>query len=438
MAEFKFLPIHTIKNIHDCFNLWTDCDRARGIQEGPLDAKQTATIIERMAYEAAREGPPPDFPRLPDIPAGRYTDPAFLALERSAMWSQAWLYACHADQIPEPGSWKLVRHTGSPIVIVRDLEGGIRAFYNTCQHRGAPLVKEEAGHSRGFVCGYHGWSYALDGRLTAVRDRRDFRDLDFACRSLKGVRCETIGKLIFINENPDAEPLLEHIGPMAGELTQFGFDTLNFVESRSYEVACNVKVLLDAFLEVYHLKSIHQASVDRFLDHRGMTATLWKNGHSRMVTPNRRPEWRDPGTIGMPKMESVTEIPRDNNVSYLIYPNFVMPPSDSGVPLLQFWPVTERSCRVFSTWIAPDHDPKNPHPKWAERAANWERILYEDLQFAPQIQESLESPGFVSMPLNYQERRIYNWHEELDRRIGLNRIPAGLAVEQVLAPWIET
>lgn len=402
-----------------------------------MSAAQSATIAERMAYEAERDGPPEGFPRLPDVPARRYTDPGFLTLEREAMWQRAWLYACHADQIPERGSWKLLTNTGSPIVVVRDLQGQFRAYYNTCQHRGAPLVKEDEGQSRGFVCGYHGWSYALDGRLTAVRDRRDFTNLDFACRSLRSVRCEAIGKLIFINEDYDAEPLLEHIGPMAAELEQFSFERLNFVESRSYEVACNVKVLLDAFLEVYHLKSIHQASVDRFLDHRGMTATLWHNGHSRMVTPNRRPDWRDPGAIGMPTLDTVSEVARDNNVSYLIYPNFVMPPSDSGVPLLQFWPVTERSCRVVSAWIAPDYDPANPHPNWVKRTANWERILYEDLQFAPQIQASLESAGFVSMPLNYQERRIYNWHEELDRRIGLGRIPAGLAVEQVLAPWIE-
>src|SRR3546814_4350674 len=68
---------------------------------------------------------------------------------------------------------------------------------------------------------------------------------------------------------------------MAKELEQYGLENLRLVDSRSYEVNCNVKVLLDAFLEVYHLKSIHQQTVDRFLDHRGMFVTLWPNGHSR-------------------------------------------------------------------------------------------------------------------------------------------------------------
>lgn len=397
-----------------------------------LNESAVAQVHETMEFERSRKGPPEGFPNLPDIPGARYVDKDFLALEKERMWQRAWLFAGHTDQVPNPGSWFLTRNSGSPILIVRDLQGQVRAFYNTCQHRGAPLVAEDAGESRGFVCSYHGWSYTLEGKLTAVRDKRDFVDLDFSCRSLVPVRCELLGNLIFINEDADAEPLMDHLGPMAKELDQYALETLRWVDSRSYEVNCNVKVLLDAFLEVYHIKSIHQSTVDRFLDHRGMFVTLWPNGHSRMLTPNRRPDWTDPGTIGMPKIPSITEVPAKNNVSYHIYPNFVMPASDSGIPLLQFWPTSDTTCRVVSSWIAPDYDPENPHPQWETRLSNWERILYEDLQFAPQIQESLESKGFRGMPLNYQERRIYHWHEELDRRIGLNQVPPAARVEQVL------
>ena len=402
------------------------------LNEAAVDA-----VRKRIEFERARKAPPEDFPALADIPGCRYVDAEFLALERNRMWKRAWLYAGHTDRLPHEGSWFLTRDTGAPIIVVRDLEGEIRAFYNTCQHRGAPLVTEDRGEARGFVCGYHGWSYTLDGRLTAVRDRRDFTDLDFSCRSLVPVRCELLGGMIFVNEDPDAEPLRDHLGPMARELDQYAFDSLKLVDSRRYDVPCNVKILLDAFLEVYHLKSIHQQTVDRFLDHRGMFITLWPNGHSRMLTPNRRPDWKDPGTINMPKIPSVTEVPANNNVSYHIYPNFVMPPSDSGIPILQFWPRTDRSCQVVSSWLAPEFDPENPDPLWETRIGNWERILYEDLQFAPQIQESLESKGFRGMPLNYQERRIYHWHEELDRRIGLRNIPPEARVEQLLADYVE-
>jgi phenylpropionate dioxygenase-like ring-hydroxylating dioxygenase large terminal subunit len=409
------------------------------VREGKrdVDTATTERIRQGMAFEAARKAPPDGFPQLPEVPAGRYTDPEFLALEKEQLWRRSWLYAGHTDQLPDPGSWFLTRSTGSPIIVVKDLEGEIRAFYNTCRHRGGPLVKADAGTDRGFVCGYHGWAYTLDGKLAGVRDQRDFVGLDFECKSLIPVSCQTLGGWIFINEDSDADDLIASLGPMAAELTQFQPETLTLVDSRSYDVECNVKVLLDAFLEVYHLKSIHRNTVDRFLDYRGTTITLWPGGHSRMTTPNRRPDWVDPGTIGMPDIPTVTEIPRLNNVSYYIFPNIVMPPSATGMPMLLFWPTSDRTMRIECHWFSPPYGPEGRSELWDKRIANFERILDEDLQFAPQIQESLESPGFKGMTLCYQERRIYHYHEELDRRIGLNRLPAGLRVEPKLEAWVD-
>jgi len=272
-----------------------------------------------------------------------------------------------------------------------------------------------------------------------VRDKRDFVDLDFSCHSLIPVHCDTLGGWIFINEDEDDDPvsLAEFLGPVASELEQFQPKTLTLVDSRGYDVHCNVKVLLDAFLEVYHLKSIHQNTVDRFLDHRGTTISLWPNGHSRMTTPNRRPEWVDPGTVGMPDIPTVTDIPRTSNVSYYIFPNIVMPPSATGMPMLVFWPKSDRTMRIECHWFSPPYGPEGKSPLWETRIRNFERILDEDLQFAPQIQESLESPGFKGMTLCYQERRIYHYHSEVDRVIGPNRISGDLRVEPVLDDWVE-
>src|SRR3546814_16960919 len=100
-----------------------------------------------------------------------------------------------------------------------------------------------------------------------------------------------------------------------------------------------------------------------------------------------------------------------------------MPASESGIPLLQFWPTSNRTSRVVSSWIAPDYHPDQPNPLWDTRLANWERILFEDLQYAPQIQESLERKGLKGMHLNYQESRIYHWHDELERHIGPKPLP---------------
>jgi phenylpropionate dioxygenase-like ring-hydroxylating dioxygenase large terminal subunit len=310
------------------------------------------SLYDGMKHEQDREGPPLGFPELPLIPGGRYTDPAFLELELQYLWKRSWLYALHVDELPRPGSYRLWRKTGAPIIIVRDRENRIRAFYNTCRHRGAPLVEKEQGETKGFFCRYHGWTYDLGGRLTAVREKRDFPGMDTTCFGLNEVRCEQFGNFVFVNEDPGAPPLLESLGPIPRHLENLGFDSIRHIASSSFEIACNVKILLDAFLETYHLKSIHPQTVDRFLDSRGTHIVMWRSGHSMMCTPHRRAEWRDPGAVGMPEVATAEQIFHSQNPSYNFYPNLITPPAATGTPVITFWPRTPRSgrraCRTSS------------------------------------------------------------------------------------------
>jgi phenylpropionate dioxygenase-like ring-hydroxylating dioxygenase large terminal subunit len=401
-----------------------------------MDAATVEYLKAGMKAEAERTEPPPGFPRLPLIPGARYTDPAFLALEQRYLWQRSWLYACHTDEIPEPGSFFLFQRTGSPIIVVRGKDGVIRAFYNSCRHRGAPLVRECRGKVEGLVCGYHGWTYGLDGRLMNLRDKRDFLDLDLNEFPLQSVRCEMLGNWIFVNEDPQAEPLLQHLHPFPLQLEEIQPGQIRHVHRKSYPVKCNVKILLDAFLEVYHLKSIHKNTVDRFLDHRGTFITLYKNGNSLMCTPNRRPDWQDPGTRGMHRIETASEITSQNNPSFNFYPNLVTPVDATGNPFILFWPTGPRSMEIEVIWFAPDWGGGEINSLWEIRLANFERILEEDTQFAEHIQKSVESGAFKGITLNYQERRIYHWHEELDRRIGIENVPPELRVQAVLKGWV--
>lgn len=388
-------------------------------------------LFAGMKAEQERQDAPPGWEQLPMIPGGRYTDPAFLELEMKHMWRKAWLYALHADELPKPGSFRMWRKTGAPIVIVRGKDSRIRAFYNTCRHRGAPLLEADQGETKGFFCRYHGWTYDLGGRLTMVREMRDFPGLDMDCLSLVEVRCEMFGNWVFVNEDPHARPLLDCLGAIPHHWENLGVDRMRHVGSASFEVACNVKILLDAFFETYHLKSIHPQTVDRFLDSRGAYIQLWKDGNSTMCTPHRHPNWKDPGAVGMLEVEGAEQIFKTQNPSYHFFPNLVAPPSATGIPFLTFWPKTHRSMVVDVHWFAPEGS--QGHELWPTRMSNFARILEEDTQFAPRIQESVESAGFKGMFVSYAERRMYHWHEELDRRIGIENVPPELRIVPRLA-----
>lgn len=403
-----------------------------------MDQRFVSWMESRFETGCTRSAPPADFPSLPPIPGGRYTDPAFLALEQSRLWRRSWLYACHLDELPQPGSYIRWNHTGSPIVVVRGADNGVRAFYNICRHRGAPLVTEDRGLLRdGFVCPYHGWSYGLDGQLQAVRDPRDFAELQTDRVSLGSVRCERFGNWVFLNEDREAEPLLASMGPIASHWRQIDPERLRHVESLGFDVECNVKLMLEAFLEVYHLNSVHKDTAGRFLDHRATQIVLWKNGHSVMVTPNRSRDWVDPGTVGMPSIPGIGRFPLENNLSYNLFPNLITPIAPTGIPFLTFWPTSARTTRVDCHWFAPDWGEGERHPLWGRRIENFNSILGEDIELLPRIQQSVESPAFAGARLGYQERRIYHWHEELDRRIDPSVAAPDLRLEPRLSDFVE-
>lgn len=394
--------------------------------------------IDRISVERARTAPPAGFPTLPDLPAGRYTDADFFALELRALWQRTWLYAGHTDQLPEPGSFFVWRHGSAPVLVIRGDEGEIRAFYNTCRHRGAPVVRTAEGCAgKVLVCGYHGWSYDRQGRLRGLTDSRDWPGLDEEHRNLVQLRCERFANWVFVCEDPAVEPLDEFLDPVARFLRHLPLDHLRLVDRREFDVRCNLKVLIDNFLEAYHFKLLHAHTTNRIFDNKGTSVHLWRNGHSMMLSPNRRDGWVDPGTVGMPEMASSTAIERHHNPSYCLFPNLIVPISPTGMPCVAIWPKTVRTSAMEVLWFAPDWGGGPRAPLWETRIANFDRIVDEDTQFAAPMQETIESPGFRGVPLNYQERRIYHWNEEVDRRIGVERVPPELRVEPLLAPYVE-
>ena len=128
---------------------------------------------------------------------------------------------------------------------------------------------------------------------------------------------------------------------------------------------------------------------------------------------------------------------RLNNVAYGIFPNVITPVEPTGFPILMFWPRDVNHCEMEALYVAPDWG-EGPRPAfWDKFIPIFDDVLEEDMMNLEPIQASLNSGAFTGMMINYQERRIYWFHEEIDRRIGAENIPEGLAVEQLLARFTE-
>lgn len=408
-------------------------------------------LTQQMQYEFDRTAPPDGFPKFHDIPVQRFTSDEFWELEQKYLWPRSWVIAGRSEDIPNVGDFFTFDDLGVPILLIRGKDLQVRAFYNTCQHRGAPVVRESSGTSKLLRCQYHSWSYDIDsGQLVSVPDERDFVDLDKTERCLPTISCAVWDNWIFVNQDANAISLAEHIGSIADEMSEFQGQSLRTVAKQSEIVPCNWKVTAEAFLEVYHFRHIHSRNGESLLDNRGATMGLLPNGCSRMVTPFSKTSytalgmtnWDDYKHVVLPgftDIETVNDMVRCTSTAFGIFPNLITPVAAYGFPFITFWPIDKQTTRIDWTHYAPiDFDPREGLPaNWQARLDNFALIMQEDFWNMAPMQKSLESPAMRGMPINYQERRIWNFHEEVDRLIGIERIPEELRVEQLLAPYIE-
>jgi phenylpropionate dioxygenase-like ring-hydroxylating dioxygenase large terminal subunit len=409
------------------------------------DPLSIANLKTRMAAEQARKGPPPGFPALPPLAPGRYTSQEFFDLEKKHLWKKTWLYAAHQSQLPEVGDYVLLDIPDAPIFIMRGKDGQVRAFYNVCSHRGAPLVRDAEGSESLLRCTYHQWTYNTEGKLISVMEERDFPEpFDKDCLGLAEVRCELWGHWIFINEDEDCEPLRDWLGMIADEFVQFDIDSLRPAAIKSYEVECNWKLTMDAFLEVYHIKGIHPQTVAASIDDRGAVMGLLPNGHTRMTCPTTttQEEGRelrgigDDNVVHMPKV-AAGEIARNYHVSHNVFPNLITPVGETARQFLMFWPISLTRTRVDVVHFGTDWGDHDRPAGWDALLDFWDVVMDEDLQFLEWQQKAVLSPGFKGYRLSYMERRIYYAHESIDRMIGVENIPEHLRAEQVLGNWEE-
>ena len=409
-----------------------------------MDAKFVDDIRDRMVFEGARLGPPEDWPQLPDLPIGRYTDEAFHQLELERVFRRSWLFAGHVAEFPEPGSYRVLDIPLAPIVAVRGRDGELRAFLNTCRHRGAPVVRERCGTELNLVCQFHAWSYDLNGKLVGVPDQRDFRGLEKETRALAPVRCETWGGFVFVNLDPDATPLLEHFAPIVDRYSDLvASPTLRPVLSKSWEIRCNWKVALEAFMEIYHFKVVHKNSAGPFVDHRGGVHLLHPNGHSSGFTPYQMAAVEAAGAMEMffpndaPKVEGLSELYREANPAFTAFPNLVSPTDVTGFPILVWYPIGVGRTQMQMHWYGPDWGDGDRPPVWDVKLASWDQLMAEDNANLEPIQESIEAAAHTGIPLNYQERRLWQFHVDIDKMIGPDRVAEHLRVSDLLAHYIE-
>jgi phenylpropionate dioxygenase-like ring-hydroxylating dioxygenase large terminal subunit len=191
------------------------------------------------------------------VPRARYTSPEFAALEFDRLWSRVWQVACRQEEIADVGDFCEYLIGDQSILVVRSGAEVIRAFHNTCLHRGTRLADGSGRFPEGCIrCRYHAWRYDLDGNLVEVVDREEFDEIpEGVC--LNAVRVDVWGGFVWICLSADAPPLLEYLDPLPKLLAPYHLDQFHLRTYLSTVLPANWKVAVDAFNEGYHVQGTH-------------------------------------------------------------------------------------------------------------------------------------------------------------------------------------
>ena len=227
-----------------------------------------------------------------DVPdPARYYSREFMEKEWKFLWPRVWLLAGVTSDIPEAGDYTVFNHGHESFVIVRQEDGGIRAFYNACPHRANPIALNERGSVAKFTCAFHAWRFCIDGKLDCITDEHSFEPKLVEQRpGLTQARCDQVGGLIFINMDGKAPPLREWIGLPPGYIENYQIDKMHVVRHVRTEWQANWKTGVDAFYETYHLPHIHPQTQGVMEDYSQYDT--YPNGFQRMIVPICTPSHR--------------------------------------------------------------------------------------------------------------------------------------------------
>lgn len=216
----------------------------------------TADMFDPAQYAKVRLPPL----QAETLPAWCYTSEEFYRREVERMFKRSWNFVGRADELPKPGDYVALDMFGEAIIVLRDKAGALRAFANTCRHRGTKLLQGQ-GRCTAIVCPYHSWTYALSGELIAAAGMEQTENFDKRRYGLVPIRLETWGGFVFVSFDPAAESLRDYLGDLPERLASHDMGEMVCVRRREYELDCNWKLYLENAMEEYHTPTVHKLSI---------------------------------------------------------------------------------------------------------------------------------------------------------------------------------
>ena len=326
-----------------------------------------------------------------------YTDPAILEVEKAKIFRRTWQLVGTTDHpcgelngvkrtIADPETFFTAEVAGEPIVVVRDKQGTLRAFSNVCRHRAGPIA-QGSGCNHVLRCGYHGWTYTLDGRLIGTPDIDGVEFFDRGTMGMVPLGLETWGQFIFVNFDTNAEPLNVFLGDIPKQSRGFQFEGLQFAERRDYVIDCNWKVYVDNYLEGYHIPIAHPGLM-REIDYAQYRTETFRY-YSQQFAPIRAARTEGSGERFYPPGTG-----RNEALYFWVFPNLMLNIYPDNISTNLILPLSHEKTLTIFEWFFHDVASETARQRIAKAISFSDEVQQEDIGLCESVQKGLRSAPY--------------------------------------------
>jgi phenylpropionate dioxygenase-like ring-hydroxylating dioxygenase large terminal subunit len=334
------------------------------------------------------------------LPPWTYHDPGFFEAETAAVFRQSWQLVCHLSDIPKPGDWYSLEFLGEPLLTVRGEDGAVRSFHNVCRHRASRLLDGARGNCGARItCPYHHWTYALDGHLLALPERKSYPGLDLGSHGLTPLEQEICLGFVFVRLQPGLPTVREMLAPYLDELAACRMEDLvpqGRVTLRPREV--NWKNVADNYADGLHIPVAHPGLMRLFGRSYRVEAREWVDKMWGEIVDAPSPNWCE----RLYQRWLSPECARRWSY-YKLWPNLAFDVYPDQIDFMQFLPVS--ATRTTIREIAYMH-PDARREMRALRYLNWRinrQVNREDTVLIERVQAGMRSAGSTAGPLGETE-----------------------------------
>ncbi|TRW16989.1 aromatic ring-hydroxylating oxygenase subunit alpha [Glacieibacterium frigidum] len=351
------------------------------------------------------------------LPGWLYHDPEFHALEMARVIRPSWQIVCHLSDLPKTGDWHSLEYAGESVIVVRGEHGEVRAFTNVCRHRGSRLVDGACGSARKLVCPYHAWVYELDGRLSGVPQRSQYKVP--LPQGLIPVEHEVWHGFVFVRLEGGGPSVASMMAPHEDEIAPYRFaemQPLKRVTERPRSV--NWKNLCDNYSDGLHVPVAHPGLKRLFGDGYWIEAGAHVDRLGGTILDLSRGSWSERAYQRLkPRADHLDDARQNLWLYFKLWPNIAFDIYADGIDFMQFLPTgpTTTSLRE-SAYALPDDRREMRAARYLNARINRE-VNREDTILVTRVQAGMQSASYKAGPLGDSEVCLRSFAQRLRRVI---------------------